>query len=154
MLGKTLVSAAIIGGVLGRAVPAAAETTPVTSIHQLMILETGDKNYRLFHGAIWLDIDKATTNYRWGGAQCAGKDLTESSVQILFAAFRNEDAVSFLSLHQDYLRPENYWNGEVDRYILVGDGVALTSESGLIRRSPQVRLVDTTAAPVTVVAQS
>jgi hypothetical protein len=65
---------------------------------------------------------------------------------------RDDDAVSFLSLHQDYLRPENYWNGEVDRYILVGSGVALTSEAGVVRRSAHFRLVDTTRAPVTVVA--
>ncbi len=80
--------------VTARAQPAVAETTPVTSIAQLMVLEPGDKNYRLFHGAIWLDADKATTNYRWGGAQCAGKDLSASSVQILFAAFRSEYAVA------------------------------------------------------------
>jgi hypothetical protein len=65
---------------------------------------------------------------------------------------RDDDAVSFLSLHQDYLRPENYWNGEVDRYFLVGSGVALTTEAGVIRRSAHFRLVDTTVAPVTVVA--
>lgn len=88
-------SATVLAALLGRALPAAAETTPVTAIHQMMILESGDKNYRLFHGAIWLDADKATSNYRWGGAQCAGKDLSESNVQILFAAFRNEYAVSF-----------------------------------------------------------
>ena len=90
----TMISAAVLAAMLSRVAPAAAETTPITANHQLMILESGDKNYRLFHGAIWLDIDKAATNYRWGGAQCAGKDLSESSVQILFAAFRNEYAVS------------------------------------------------------------
>jgi hypothetical protein len=91
MRGATIVLAAALA-----AAPAAAlaETTPVTAIHQMMILEAGDKNYRLFHGAIWLDADKATVNYRWGGAQCAGKDLSESNVQILFAAFRSEYAVS------------------------------------------------------------
>ena len=72
-----------------------ADTTATSQIAQVMVLEPGDKNYRLFHGAIWLDADKATVNYRWGGAQCAGKDLSESNVQILFAAFRNEYAVSF-----------------------------------------------------------
>ncbi len=79
----------------GRAAPAAAETTAVTSIAQLMILEPGDKNFRLFHGAVWLDVDKATTNYRWGGAQCGGKDLSPASVQIVFAAFRSDYAISF-----------------------------------------------------------
>jgi hypothetical protein len=73
---------------------AAAETTPVTSIAQLMVLEPGDRNYRLFHGTLWLDADKAIRNYRWGGAQCPGKDLSPASVQILFAAFRSDYAVS------------------------------------------------------------
>jgi hypothetical protein len=91
MRGTTIAAAAVLAALAGRA---AAETTPITAIHQLMVLESGDKNYRLFHGAIWLEIDKATTNYRWGGAQCAGKELSDSSVQILFAAFRNEYAVS------------------------------------------------------------
>jgi hypothetical protein len=90
----SLAAVAVLSTLLGRAAPAAAETTPVTSIHQMMILESGDKNYRLFHGAIWLDIDKASQNYRWGGAHCPGKDLSASNIQILFAAFRNEYAVS------------------------------------------------------------
>ncbi|HEX5097117.1 MAG TPA: hypothetical protein VFX21_13915, partial [Acidimicrobiia bacterium] len=47
--------------------PVAADTTSTTSVSQLMVLEPGDASYKLFHGAIWLDIDKATTNYRWGG---------------------------------------------------------------------------------------
>ncbi|HUQ05107.1 MAG TPA: hypothetical protein VM261_21540 [Kofleriaceae bacterium] len=95
MRGGIALSAAVLAAMLCGATPASAETTPVTAIHQMMILEAGDKNFRLFHGAIWLDADKATVNYRWGGAQCAGKDLSESNVQILFAAFRNEYAVSF-----------------------------------------------------------
>jgi hypothetical protein len=76
------------------AVPATAETTNTSSIAQLMLLEPGDKNHRLFHGAVWLDYDKATYNYRWGGAHCPGKDLSDTSVQILFAAFRSEYAIT------------------------------------------------------------
>lgn len=93
-LPSIIATALALTAVTARAQPAVAETTPVTSIAQLMVLEPGDKNYRLFHGAIWLDSDKATTNYRWGGAQCGGKDLSASSVQILFAAFRSEYAVA------------------------------------------------------------
>ena len=69
---------------------ASADTTPTTSVSQLMILEPGDASYKLFHGAVWLDADKATTNYRWGGLQCKGRDLSDNSVQLLFAAFRSE----------------------------------------------------------------
>lgn len=76
------------------AAPAFAERSPTTSIAQLMVLEPGDESYKLFHGAVWLEADKATTNYRWGGLQCKGRELSESSVQILFAAFRSEYQVT------------------------------------------------------------
>ena len=73
---------------------AAAETTATSSIAQLMVLEAGDKNYKNFHGAIWLEYDKAQYNYRWGGLQCKGRDLSDSSVQILFASFKSEYQVT------------------------------------------------------------
>ena len=72
------------------AVPARADTSATTSIAQIMVLEPGDASYKLFHGAVWLDSDKQSTNYRWGGLQCKGRELSDSSVQILFAAFRSE----------------------------------------------------------------
>ena len=59
-----------------------------------MVLEPGDRSSVQFHGAVWLDVDKASYNYRWGGLQCKGRDLSESSVQLLFAAFRAEYHVS------------------------------------------------------------
>lgn len=90
-----LVPALALGlSLAGAAAPAAAETSNTSSIAQVMILESGDRNYKLFHGAVWLEVDKATTNYRWGGAQCANKDLSENSVQLLFAAFRSEYQVT------------------------------------------------------------
>ena len=76
------------------AAPAHAETSNTSSIAQLMVLEAGDKNYKLFHGAVWLEVDKASQSYRWGGAQCGSRTLSETSVQILFAAFRSEYAVT------------------------------------------------------------
>src|SRR3954451_21957950 len=72
---------------------ARAETTPTTAVSQLMVLEPGDSSYKLFHGAVWLDTDKATTNYRWGGLQCKGCDVSDASVQILVAAYRSGDQV-------------------------------------------------------------
>jgi len=77
-----------LGLALGR--PASAETTATTSIAQLMVLEPGDASYKLFHGAVWLDVDKASWNYRWGGLQCKGRELSDTSIQLLFAAFRSE----------------------------------------------------------------
>jgi hypothetical protein len=70
--------------------PVHADTTTTTSVAQIMVLEPGDASYKLFHGAVWLEADKASTNYRWGGLQCKGRELSDSSVQILFAAFRSE----------------------------------------------------------------
>lgn len=92
----------LVGLWLFAPLPARAETTATTSIAQLMVLEPGDASYRLFHGAIWLDHDKASWNYRWGGLQCKGRDLSDSSVQLLFAAFRSEYQVTFEYVVTDY----------------------------------------------------
>ena len=82
--------------------PAVADTTSTTSVSQLMVLEPGDSSYKLFHGAVWLDVDKASTNYRWGGLQCKGRDLSETSIEILFAAFRSEYQVRLEYVINDY----------------------------------------------------
>jgi hypothetical protein len=87
---------------LGLAGPANADTTSLTSISQLMVLEPGDASYKLFHGAVWLEVDKQTTNYRWGGLQCKGRDLSETSIEILFAAFRSEYKVKLEFVISDY----------------------------------------------------
>jgi hypothetical protein len=73
---------------------ARADTTPTTAVAQLMVLEPGDASYKLFHGAVWLETDKASVNYRWGGLQCKGRELSDTSVQLLFAAFRSEYQVT------------------------------------------------------------
>lgn len=87
---------------LAFAVPARADTTGVTSVAQLMVLEPGDSSYKLFHGAVWLDLDKASVNYRWGGLQCKGRDLSDTSIQLLFAAFRSEYQVKIEYVLADY----------------------------------------------------
>jgi hypothetical protein len=79
-----------------------AESTPTSSVAQLMLLEPGDASYRLFHGAVWLALDKASTNYRWGGLQCKGRELSETSVQILYASYRNGDTVSLEYVTSEY----------------------------------------------------
>jgi len=93
------------GVLLGVAIVAShaqADTTAGTSVSQLMILEPGDASYKLFHGAVWLDADKASTNYRWGGLQCKGRDISDNSVQLLFAAFRSEYHVKLEYVVSDY----------------------------------------------------
>src|SRR6201988_3713572 len=80
----------------------AADTTATTSVAQLMILEPGDSSYKLFHGAVWLDVDKASVNYRWGGLQCKGRELGDTSIQLLFAAFRSEYQVKLEYVVTDY----------------------------------------------------
>jgi hypothetical protein len=94
-----LILACALAATAGRA---DADTTSTTSVSQLMVLEPGDSSYKLFHGAIWLEIDKATTNYRWGGLQCKGRDLSDTSVQLLFAAFRSEYTVRLEYVLTDY----------------------------------------------------
>ena len=81
---------------------AQADSTAGTSVSQLMILEPGDASYKLFHGAVWLEADKASTNYRWGGLQCKGRDISDNSVQLLFAAFRSEYQVKLEYVVSDY----------------------------------------------------
>jgi hypothetical protein len=73
---------------------AAADSTATSSIAQLLILEDGDKNWKNYHGALWLEYDKADYNYRWGGLQCKGRELSPSSIEILFAAFKSEYQVT------------------------------------------------------------
>lgn len=87
---------------LGLTTHAFADTTPVSSVAQLMVLEPGDTSYKLFHGAVWLDSDKASTNYRWGGLQCKGRELSDTSIQLLFAAFRSEYQVKLEYVIADY----------------------------------------------------
>jgi hypothetical protein len=88
--------------VLGLPGAATADTTPTTSIAQLMVLEPCDASYKLFHGAVWLDHDKASWNYRWGGLQCKGRELSDTSVQLLFASFRSEYQVTLEYVVSEY----------------------------------------------------
>ena len=81
---------------------AVADTTATTSISQLKVLEPGDPSYKLFHGAVWLEYDKATQNYRWGGLQCKGRELSDTSIQLLFAAFRSEYQVTVEYVVSEY----------------------------------------------------
>ena len=90
---RSLSSSVLLALALSTSVASADTTTP-TSVAQLMVLEPGDASYKLFRGAVWLDVDKASTNYRWGGLQCKGRELSDTSVQILFAAFRSEYQVA------------------------------------------------------------
>ena len=94
---------AVIVMVLAFGMPAArADTTGVTSVAQLMVLEPGDSSYKLFHGAVWLELDKASVNYRWGGLQCKGRELSDTSIQLLFAAFRAEYQVKLEYVLADF----------------------------------------------------
>ena len=80
----------LLVSILAAASVSRADTTTTTSVAQLMVLEPGDESFKLFHGAVWLEIDKATVNYRWGGLECKGRDRGDTSIQLLFAALRSE----------------------------------------------------------------
>ncbi len=86
--------ALIVGGALLLAGVAHAEPSPTSGVAQLMIVEPGDASYRLFHGTVWLESDKASTNYRWGGLQCKGRDISDVSVQLLLASLRGDYQVT------------------------------------------------------------
>jgi hypothetical protein len=88
--------------ILASGTHAFADTTPLSPVAQLMVLEPGDSSYKLFHGTVWLETDKASTNYRWGGLQCKGRELSDTSIQILFAAFRSEYQVKLEYVVADY----------------------------------------------------
>ncbi len=70
------------------------KTTATSVITQIKVLDVGDANYKLFHGAVWLEYDKATANYRWGGEHCNGEGLSDLNVGLLFSAFRAKYSVS------------------------------------------------------------
>ncbi len=98
-----LVVIAMVVAVLGAlSPPAFADTTPVTSVAQMMVLEPGDSSYKLFHGAVWLELDKASVNYRWGGLQCKGRELSDTSIQLMFSTFRSEYQVKLEYVSTDY----------------------------------------------------
>jgi hypothetical protein len=72
---------------------AGAATTATSTISQMTVLAKSHPNYEKFHGAIWLEYDKAKNNYRWGGEQC-GEGLSDIQVSMLFAAFRAKQSLS------------------------------------------------------------
>jgi hypothetical protein len=90
-----LAAAAAAAATLGLAATTArAETTATSTIVQIKVHEPSHPEHRAFHGAVWLDHDKAKHSYRWGGAHCGGQGLSEQSVALLHAAFRSRDFVS------------------------------------------------------------
>lgn len=93
---STLLALALAAGT------ASADSTTPTAVAQLMVLEPGDASYKLFHGAVWLDVDKATTNYRWGGLQCKGRELSDTSIELLFAALRSDYQVALEYVVTEY----------------------------------------------------
>jgi hypothetical protein len=74
--------------------PVHADTTATSTITQIKVVDEGSDNYKLFHGAVWLEYDKAEYNYRWGGKHCDGKSLSDMNISLLFAAFRSKYSVN------------------------------------------------------------
>jgi hypothetical protein len=92
---RRLAALAALAGLLAWSPAAAhAETTATSTITQIKVLDKSHPNYRLFHGAIWLDYDKATHNYRWGGAHCKNQGMSDLNLSMLFAAFRSKYSVT------------------------------------------------------------
>ncbi len=108
--GRLIVAALALAAGLASAPTVHADTTASSTIAQIKVLERSDQSYRLYHGAIWLDYDKATFNYRWGGAHCNEQGLSDINLGLLFAAFRAKYSVTV-----DYV--ENQYNQRTYRCI-------------------------------------
>jgi hypothetical protein len=93
---------AVAAALLFAPAPAAADTTATSTIAQLKVLERADPSYKLYHGAIWLEYDKATFNYRWGGAHCGEQGLSDINISLLFAAFRAKYSVTIDYVDHEY----------------------------------------------------
>jgi hypothetical protein len=93
---------AVAAAILSVPAPVAADTTATSTIAQLKVLERGDASYKLYHGAIWLEYDKATFNYRWGGAHCSEQGLSDINISLLFAAFRAKYSVTIDYVENEY----------------------------------------------------
>jgi hypothetical protein len=93
-LSSTLCIAAAMTATLFTASTARADQTAASTVSQIKVLEASDVRYKLFHGAVWLRVDKATQNYRWGGKHCGGGRLSDSTLKLLYDAFREKDSVS------------------------------------------------------------
>lgn len=73
---------------------ARADTTATSTITQIQLNAPGSDRHALFHGAVWLDHDKATHNYRWGGRQCGGGGLDAQQAGLLHTAFAEKYGVT------------------------------------------------------------
>ena len=63
--GHLIVAAVALDAALASAPPpAVADTTASSTIAQIKVVERSDASHKLYRGAIWLDYDKATYNYR------------------------------------------------------------------------------------------
>ena len=91
---RTIVPLAAALAALSLAAPARADSTPTSTISQLMVVEPSDPKHRLFHGAVWLQADKATQNYRWGGKHCNNATVSSEHLRLLFEAFHHKYSVT------------------------------------------------------------
>jgi len=93
-LSRLVCAAAVVCVALAFAGPVHADSTATSKITQIKILSKANKNFRLFHGAIWLEYDRDKFNYRWGGKHCKGNTLKGINVGMLFAAFRYKYSIT------------------------------------------------------------
>ena len=86
-------TAVVFAGSLA-ASPALAEQTNNTSISQIYVVERSHDKYKLFRGAIWLRVDKAKHNYKWGGKHCNNTDLSDKTLDLIYDAFSERHTVA------------------------------------------------------------
>jgi hypothetical protein len=85
---------AVLCGATMFAPTAEADQTASTTISQIYVVERSHSKYKLFHGAVWLQVDKATHNYRWGGKHCNNSGLSDRTLGLMYDAFREKHAVT------------------------------------------------------------
>lgn len=66
-------------------------------VEELSVYESGSDNYAMANGVLSVkESSGAKREYKWGGSLCAGRNVSASSVSMLFDAMRSQDVVSIV----------------------------------------------------------
>jgi hypothetical protein len=56
--------------------------------------------YLQYHGRVFIQVGKTSTEYRWGGTSCGTKTLSDDQVELLVGAVRDSRSVSVQPRYQ------------------------------------------------------
>ena len=92
---RSLAFAALLAGIV--AIPTVAYAADQDGgegrIKNIELLSPSADNYVQYHGRVFINHDKRTTEYRWGGTSCGSKVLSDALVDRLVDAAKNKDLV-------------------------------------------------------------